>query len=144
MRHPKAFISYSHDSEAHKDRVFNLSERLRADGIDCHIDQYEIAPPEGWARWTRDRIRQADFVLVGCTETYERRYEGIEVAGRGTGAKWEGGIITQQLYESEGRNSKFIPVVFSAQDTAHIPLELRQGTYHIVDSERGYDGLYRH
>ena len=87
MRHPKAFISYSHDSEAHKNRVFNLSERLRADGIDCHIDQYEIAPPEGWARWTRDQIRQADFVLVVCTETYERRYEGTEVAGKGAGAK---------------------------------------------------------
>ncbi|MDQ3802463.1 MAG: hypothetical protein M3416_01210 [Acidobacteriota bacterium] len=48
------------------------------------------------------------------------------------------------LYESEGRNSKFISVVFSAQDTAHIPLDLRQGTFHIVDNEKGYEGLYRH
>lgn len=144
MRQPKVFISYSHDSGEHKSRVYSLSERLRKDGIDCHIDQYETAPPEGWARWTRNQIRQADLVLVVCTETYERRYEGTEVAGKGAGAKWEGGIITQELYESEGRNSKFIPVVFSAGDRAHIPLELRQGTYHVVDGEQGYEGLYRH
>lgn len=144
MRQPKVFISYSHDSEEHKSRVYALSERLRKDGIDCHIDQYETAPPEGWARWTRNQIRQADLVLIVCTETYERRYEGTEVAGKGAGAKWEGGIITQELYESQGRNNKFIPVVFSARDRAHIPLELRQGTFHVVDSDRGYEGLYRH
>jgi hypothetical protein len=144
MKQSKVFISYSHDSEGHKNRVYNLSEKLRKDGIDCHIDQYEISPLEGWARWTRNQIRQADFVLVVCTETYERRYEGTEAAGKGAGAKWEGGIITQELYESEGHNSKFIPVVFSAQDTTHIPLDLRRGTFHIVDSEKGYKGLYRH
>jgi hypothetical protein len=144
MKQSKVFISYSHDSEGHKNRVYDLSEKLRRDGIDCHIDQYEISPLEGWARWTRNQIRQADFVLVVCTETYERRYEGTEAAGKGAGAKWEGGIITQELYESEGHNSKFIPVVFSAQDTTHIPLDLRRGTFHIVDSEKGYEGLYRH
>jgi hypothetical protein len=83
-------------------------------------------------------------VLIVCTETYERRYEGTEATGKGAGAKWEGGLITQELYESEGRNSKFIPVVFSARDRAHIPRELRQGTFHVVDGEKGYEGLYRH
>lgn len=37
----KVFISYSHDSPEHKDRVLALSDRLRADGVDCYIDQYE-------------------------------------------------------------------------------------------------------
>ena len=39
--HPKVFISYSHDSQEHKDRVLSLADRLRSDGIDCNIDQYE-------------------------------------------------------------------------------------------------------
>ena len=63
-KNPKVFISYSHDSEIHKDRVLALSDRLRADGIDCIIDQYEISPPEGWARWCNNRVEEADFVLV--------------------------------------------------------------------------------
>ena len=69
MEVPKVFISYSHDSPEHAERVLDLSDRLRQDGIDCHIDQYEVSPPEGWPRWMEDRIEWADFVLVVCTET---------------------------------------------------------------------------
>ena len=38
----RVFISYSHDSAEHKDRVWDLCERLRHDGIDCRIDQHEF------------------------------------------------------------------------------------------------------
>lgn len=144
MDHPSVFISYSHDSDEHKDRVHLLSEKLRLEGIDCHIDQYETSPAEGWPRWMRNRIREAAFVLVVCTETYERRFEGTEEVGRGAGAIWEGAIITQELYESEGRNTKFIPIAFSPEDTRHIPIEMRAGTWYIVDDEKGYEDLYRH
>lgn len=88
---PKVFISYSHDSPQHADRVLALSDRLRADGIDCHIDQYEISPPEGWPRWMNRQIERADFVLVVCTETYERRFKGEDETGKGLGAKMGGG-----------------------------------------------------
>jgi hypothetical protein len=46
------FISYSHDSDAHRDRVLGLSERLRADGIATILDRYveKGSPPEGWPR----------------------------------------------------------------------------------------------
>lgn len=141
---PTVFISYSHDSDTHMNRVFDLSERLRDEGVDCEIDQYEISPPGGWPRWTRNRIKEADYVLVVCTENYEKRYEATGKKGAGAGAKWEGAIITQQLYEAEGGPHKFIPVVFSAEDTRYIPIELRGATFYILDDERGYEGLYRH
>jgi SEFIR domain len=34
------FISYSHDSDDHREQVLGLSERLRADGIDTILDRY--------------------------------------------------------------------------------------------------------
>ena len=43
---PKVFISYSWDSDKHKDRVLELSDRLRREGVDCQIDQYEDFPSE--------------------------------------------------------------------------------------------------
>lgn len=144
MENRKVFISYSFDSAVHKERVFDLSERLRVDGVDSQIDQYETSPLEGWPRWTRNQIKDADYVLVICTEKYERRYEGIEESGVGVGAKWEGVIITQQLYESEGNVHKFIPVVFRREDANHIPVELRGSTYYALDEEEGYECLYRH
>ena len=49
MAHPpKVFISYSHDDEQHEQRVLQLASRLRNDGVDAEIDQYEDAPKEGW------------------------------------------------------------------------------------------------
>jgi hypothetical protein len=144
--HPETirlFISYSHDSREHMDRVLALSNRLRADGIDCHIDQYELSPPEGWPRWMIKHIATAAFVLVVCTETYTRRVNGIKEVGKGLGVKWEGAILTQELYEAETHNTKFIPVVFSTYDAAHIPIVLRGVNYYAVNTEEGYEALYR-
>jgi hypothetical protein len=138
------FISYSHDSEEHKNRVRNLCERLRKDGIDCRIDQHEFSPPEGWPRWCRNQVQESQFVLVVCTETYKRRYEGGAPAGEGKGAKWEGFIITLELYEAEEVNTKFIPVVFSSQDAQHIPLELRGATCYDPSAPDDYGNLFRH
>jgi len=47
---PTVFVSYSHDSESHAARVLELAQRLRADGIDCWIDQFEQGPAEGFPR----------------------------------------------------------------------------------------------
>jgi SEFIR domain len=45
---PRVFISYSHDSPEHQDRVLALADQLCADGVDASIDQYEMSPPERW------------------------------------------------------------------------------------------------
>ncbi|HEV2964908.1 MAG TPA: toll/interleukin-1 receptor domain-containing protein, partial [Candidatus Angelobacter sp.] len=67
MPAPKVFISYSHDSSEHQDRVRQLADRLRCDGIDACIDQYTPAPPQGWPMWTEEQIRTADYVLLVCS-----------------------------------------------------------------------------
>jgi hypothetical protein len=48
------------------------------------------------------------------------------------------------LYEAEGKNVKFIPVVFAADDLAHIPVELRGATHYDLSADEGYDSLFRH
>lgn len=117
-----------------------LSDRLRADGIDCNIDQYETSPPEGWPRWMVNQIEEANFVLVVCTETYERRFKGKEETGTGLGGKWEGEVITQELY-TKAKNTKFIPVVFSHSDVTYIPVVLGGATYYKVNIQDDYDAL---
>ena len=42
---PRVFISYSHDSDEHRDRVLAFSERLRKDGIPTDLDRYVNEPP---------------------------------------------------------------------------------------------------
>lgn len=141
--HPKVFISYTHDSPDHKRRVFNLSERLRSDGIDSNIDQYESSPPEGWPRWMIKNIEQADFIVVVCTETYQRRVLGNEMSGRGLGARWEGKLIIQTLYEA-AENSRVVPIVFSEEDVMYIPVFLRDVTYFNPSIDENYSQLVHH
>src|ERR1700704_3281981 len=121
---PRVFISYSHDSDRHRKRVLALANQLRGDGIEARIDQYVQDPNEGWIRWMRSQVKQANRVLLVFTETYQRRFEGDEEEGKGLGATFEGVIVTQWLYESGGRNAKFRPVVFRVEDERFIPLEL--------------------
>jgi len=137
----KVFVSYSHDSPEHLERVLRLSDRLRRDGIDCIIDQYEISPRAGWPRWTMSQVEEARFVLVACSETYHRRVRGKEETGKGLGANWEGAIISQELYDSEANNDKFIPLLFSSEDAAHIPVYLRGATHYVLNDD--YEDLYR-
>jgi len=140
---PKVFISYSHDSREHMNRVLELADRLRDWGVDCHLDQYEMSPPEGWPRWSEEQLKEVDFVLVVCTETYHRRFTGKEEVGKGLGAKWEGAVITNKLYEDEGRNTRFIPVVFSVEDLNHIPERLQAVTRYQLNTDEAFEDLYR-
>jgi SEFIR domain len=139
----KVFISYSHDSQEHKDRVRKLFDQLWTDGIICSLDQYEDSPVDGWERWMMNQVETADFVLVVCTKQYNLRFRGNE----GKGVNWEGSLIIRELYEAEGKNSKFIPIVFTPEDVQFIPSPLRSTTNYILSTidtfDKGYDLLYR-
>jgi formylglycine-generating enzyme required for sulfatase activity len=141
---PQVFLSYSHDSAEHKDRVLALCDRLRENGIDAWIDQYETSPSEGWPRWCADRVREADFVLVVCTEIYERRFRSAEEPGRGRGGQWEGFVIELELYQAAARNKKFIPVLFPPALEEHVPDLLRGVSRYDVSRDEAYWKLVRH
>jgi nucleoside phosphorylase len=143
--HPKVFISYSHNIQSpdYKDRILMLANRLLEDGIDCNIDQYEDSPPEGWQRWMLNQVERANFVLIACSEEYDRRFRGNETYGKGKGATWEGGVIIQELYDAQGQNSKFIPITINPEDANFIPNPLRSATNYRLQNDDGYESLYR-
>jgi tetratricopeptide (TPR) repeat protein len=139
---PKVFISYSHDSEEHKERVRLLADRLRQDGVDATIDQYEISPPEGWPVWMERQVRESDFVLAICTETYLKRAERREEPDKGYGAMWESVLTYQQIYDAGSRNEKFIPVLLEAGERSHIPAPLKSATSYRCTTDDEYRELY--
>jgi tetratricopeptide (TPR) repeat protein len=142
MATPTVFISYSHDSVEHGDRVLAVANRLVDDGIDVILDQYESSPPEGWPRWMDKHIRGASFVLMVCTETYFRRVMGEEKQGTGLGVKWEGNLIYQHIYNADTTNTRFIPVLFDYCKFEHIPSPVQGATYYRIDTPDGYEDLY--
>ena len=109
----KVFISYTHDSDEHCKKVEKLASFLIEYGVDVELDQYTPHPDEGWPTYMLRNILKSDFTLCVCTESYKARFEQDEKIGVGLGAKFEGKIITQLVYESEV-NNKFIPILMDS------------------------------
>ena len=138
----RVFISYSQESPAHMERCRELADRLRDDGVEASIDRYVPAPTAGWPRWMQQQITAAKFVILVCTPTFCRRFEGTETPGTGHGATWEGMLAQQVLHDSGSHNLKFVPVLFEGESPEAVPLTMRPFSRYTLWS--GYDALYRH
>lgn len=143
----RVFISFAHETVEHDGRVQALADRLREHGIDARTYLKELFPVEGWTLWMERQIREADFVVMVCTETYRRRAEGEEEEGKGGGAKWESMLIRNLFHQAGAVNRRFIPVVFRPEDRASVPLRFYDSTCFVLRefdlSDTGYEGLYR-
>lgn len=134
---PQVFISYSHDSEAHKDRVRRLAEQLRKDGVAAMIDQYEQAPPQGWPTWCQTQIEAARFVLMVCTATYSRRLRGDEPLSEGHGVLWEARLISQLFYDAGSATRRFVPLLLEGGSRGDIPTPYKAQSFFKVDTAEG-------
>jgi hypothetical protein len=142
MPAPTVFISYSHDSAEHAERVRGLGASLARDGFECRIDAYKETD-EDWPTWMSRQLVEADFVLCVVTETYERRFRDNELPDAGLGVGWEAGLIRRLLYKKKLRNDRIFPVVFAKADRDHIPLELQGYDFFSLDGPDGYEALLR-
>lgn len=100
----KVFVSYSHDSPAHRGWVLMLSKELLKRGVDIILDRWDLRAGQFVPAFMAQSIEQADRVLVVCTQ----RYVSKANAGLG-GAGYEGMIIDAQI-ASDINSIKFIPI----------------------------------
>jgi tetratricopeptide (TPR) repeat protein len=144
----KVFISYSHDSPEHSERVLRFADALRALGIDAELDRYHQRPSQGWPAWCEEQLRPqvSSHVLMICTQTYHERVQNQVAADEGRGVFWEGRIIHNYVYGAKS-NQRFIPVLFEGTTEEHIPITIRNdGHYRISQfdlTDPGYEALYR-
>ncbi|MEZ4796694.1 MAG: toll/interleukin-1 receptor domain-containing protein [Flavobacteriaceae bacterium] len=112
MKIPKVFISYSHDSLEHKKWVLELAIRMRNNGIDALIDQWELQPGDDLPHFMETQLANSDSVLMICSDKY------VKKANEGTGGVgYEKMIITSNLLSNIDSN-KIIPII--RQSGTHI------------------------
>jgi hypothetical protein len=127
----KVFISYTHDTSDHRDRIAALAHQLRRDGLDVRLDQWVRGmPAEGWPKWMEDEISSAAFILLVCTEAYAARYAGAGDPADGRGARWETSLIRDILYDDGRRITQFVPLLTKNSTLEDIPLPLRHRATH--------------
>ena len=137
----RVFISYSHDSPEHCDRVLALAQRLRHDGIDAWVDQFEESPGQGWPLWCVRQILNARYVLLICTELYRKRFLSLEEFGKGRGVKWEAKVIQNILYYEEV-NTGFIPIILHDSDSRFVPETVRDASWYLIRESVGDGPAY--
>lgn len=120
---PKIFVSYSHDTPAHKKWVGELASKLVEKGIDVILDQWDLAPGDDIPKFMENSVGISDRVLIICTELYVRKAD----EGEG-GVGYEAMIVTGELVRNLG-TSKFIPVIGQTGDNTFLPKSLSTRFY---------------
>ena len=80
MAIPKAFISYSHDSQEHKKWVLDFATRLRNNGVDAALDQWDLKPGDDLPHFMERGLASADRVLMGAPRSTWRRQTQVRAA----------------------------------------------------------------
>ena len=128
---PKALLSYSWDSEAHRAWVRGLAERLRGDGVEVTLDQWHIVPGDQLPQFMENAVRESDFVLIVCTPRYKQRSDG-----RVGGVGYEGDIITGEVLINRNQR-KFITLLRAGSWQEAAPVWLA-GKYYVDLSREPY------
>ena len=121
---PSAFISYSWDSDEHREWVRDLSAQLRTDGVNVILDRWHAVPGDQLPEFMERSIRENDYVLIVCTPKYKEKSDG-----RKGGVGYEGDIMTAEVFTTQN-NRKFIPLLRMGEWRNVAPSWLG-GKYHI-------------
>ena len=135
MEIPKVFISYSHDSQVHKQWVLQLVIRLRNNGIDAIIDQFELSLGDDLPHFMETNLATADKIIMVCTDTYVKKAN----LGEG-GVGYEKMIITSNLLKKINEN-KIIPIVRQSSVT-ELPTFLKTKLYINFSTDGEYEFNY--
>jgi hypothetical protein len=104
-RRPRVFISYSFDSDPHKDWVRSLAEDLTRQGVEVRLDQWHLHASQSLPEFMEREVATADCVIVVCTPAYAAKADG-----RTGGAGYEHQIISGAILAGTPRQ-KFIPLL---------------------------------
>jgi TIR domain len=130
---PKAFISYSHDSSAHKDWVLKLASDLRAKGVDVVLDQWDLVAGQDVSLFMQRGISEADRVIMICSCAYVTKSE----QGVG-GVGYERLIVTAEVVNSID-TIKFIPILRGASCSRKTPSFLGPRLYIDFENDSEYE-----
>lgn len=123
MKNPTVFISYSWDTQEHKEWVIALANELRRNGIIAETD--EFITQRGTVNLNRmmvENIRDKDYTLVILTDKYAEKADGFK-----GGVGYETSLLINEITDNI---NKIIPIMkFNGDTKKAIPFYLKGVTY---------------
>lgn len=137
MEHITVFISYSWDSEDHKEWVLSLANRLRSDGIDVILDRYYLRPGKNLPFFVEDSLRKSKRIIIVLTPNYKLKAEK-----RLGGVGQEFSMINNELLKNVVDNQRIIPLLKEGNQDLSIPEFLQQYIFINFSQDSRFENQY--
>lgn len=129
------FISYSWDSEEHKEWVLKLANYLiEKGGCDVILDQYDLTAGGNMTYFMEKSVEEADKVLLILTPNYK-----LKADNRQGGVGMEYSMISQGLYNMQTNNKKFLPILKEGNIQESAPTYIQTTIYHDMSKDILFD-----
>jgi DNA-binding CsgD family transcriptional regulator len=132
VQSPSVFISYSHDTDDHKEWVYAFSSDLVLNGVNVTLDQWDLKPGQDIVSFMHKGIARADRVILICSDNY------VQKADNGSGGVGYEKLIVSAELAAKTDTSKFIPIVRGNSTDRKLPAFMGARLY--VDFDR--DDIY--
>ena len=133
---PSVFVSYSHDNESHMAWVLQLATRLRHNGVNTILDQWNLDLGRDVAAFIEKGLSESSRVMCICSENYVRKANNKE-----GGVGYEKRIMTAEIMAN--LNSDWvIPVIRNNQGAKLVPTFLEGCLYIDFREDRLYEEQY--
>lgn len=133
---PKVFISYSHDSEEHKEWVKKLATDLRSHGVDAILDQFQARIGGDLRFFMENGLSESKLIICICSKEYVIKAN----SGKG-GAGYETTIISNELIE-DSNVDYFIPIIRNNSEKNKVPKCLYNKQYIDFSKDKQYYDKY--
>lgn len=133
---PTVFISYSHDSEKHKNWVIQLATRLRSNGVDIILDCWNTRLGSNLSLFMEQGLTKANRVICICTDNYLIKSN----SGKG-GAGYEKQIMTADLLRDQNTDW-IIPLIINNTSKHKTPTFLSAKKYISFEDPNKYETNY--
>ncbi|MDR1819794.1 MAG: TIR domain-containing protein [Methanobrevibacter sp.] len=137
---PEIFISYSWTNDSHIDWVMDLANRLTSDGVEVHIDKWELSEGQDKDEFMEKMVKSKDInkVLIILDKNYAEKADNRK-GGVGT----ETQIISPEIYEDVSQK-KFVPIIAECDDKGkpYSPTYLKNRIYIDLSNHEHFEKNY--
>lgn len=137
VKNPNVFISYSQDSETHKQWVLKLATDLRSHGVNAILDQWDLTLGKDLRFFMEQGLNSSSMVLCICSEKYVEKVN----SGHG-GAGYEGMIMTRSLLQ-DCNQDYIIPIVRNNNSAEKVPFAFSNKRYTDFSDDTQYIAKYQ-
>lgn len=137
---PVVFVSYSWVSEQHQTWVTQLARRLRANGVDVHLDRWDVRLGHDLDLFMERYADPSARVLVVLSDDYAAKADkrGQQHSGVGT----ETTVLSASVYRELGSN-RVVPLVPDSGTVAGEPvIPIYLGNRNWIDFRGDYEAAY--